>query len=215
MGNFFQASLSHQVVVCGKIFFSKSTLRWMKQCLFWRKSWNVTQICLRLLSVLRRWFCCFVDSFLLLLHCLWGFCVWTLFCYAVLSVCPFLFCNHIDKEKIAFCFALIVFLVHFCGSSSRCRGLVCGVWLRYFLVILTYLFKSHHYLTFTFETHSFTILISKYHYQYKIFVYFLVVDKLHCITTLLRFLWSMLFINFDKTMSKVEFVIDLNIWWIN
>ena len=27
----------------------------------------------------------------------------------------------------------------FCGSSSRCRGLVCSVWLRYFRIILTYL----------------------------------------------------------------------------
>ena len=26
----------------------------------------------------------------------------------------------------------------FCGSSSWCRGLVCSMWLRYFLIILTY-----------------------------------------------------------------------------
>ena len=27
-----------------------------------------------------------------------------------------------------------------CGSSSRCRGVVCGLWLLYFLIILTYYF---------------------------------------------------------------------------
>ena len=32
-----------------------------------------------------------------------------------------------------------------CGSSSRCRGLICSVWFWYFLVKLTYLFSpSHH-----------------------------------------------------------------------
>ena len=28
----------------------------------------------------------------------------------------------------------------FCGSSSQCRGLVCSMWLWYFLIILTYFF---------------------------------------------------------------------------
>ena len=32
----------------------------------------------------------------------------------------------------------------FCGSSSRCRGLVCGVWLWYFLVIRICFFGSLH-----------------------------------------------------------------------
>ena len=31
------------------------------------------------------------------------------------------------------------------GSSSRCHGVVCGLWLWYFLIILTYYFCAVHY----------------------------------------------------------------------
>ena len=39
------------------------------------------------------------------------------------------------------CLSYVLFLLIFCGSSSRCHGLVCSVWLWYFLVIFTYFFK--------------------------------------------------------------------------
>ena len=31
------------------------------------------------------------------------------------------------------------------SSSSRCHGVVCGLWLRYFLIILTYYFLRNHW----------------------------------------------------------------------
>ena len=49
-----------------------------------------------------------------------------------IALCPFWFCNHIDEEEKAGCFAIIVFRMSCCckcpvGSSSRYRGLVCSV----------------------------------------------------------------------------------------
>ena len=58
-----------------------------------------------------------------------------------IAMCPFLFCNHLDGEERAGCFTLVVFLVS-CSSSLRCRGLVCSVWLWYFLIILTFSYSS-------------------------------------------------------------------------
>ena len=37
-----------------------------------------------------------------------------------------------------YCLTDVLLLQMFCGSSSWCRGLVCGMWLWYFLIILTY-----------------------------------------------------------------------------
>ena len=39
------------------------------------------------------------------------------------------------------CHLDVLWQLELCGSSSRCRGLVCSVWLWYFLIILTYLFQ--------------------------------------------------------------------------
>ena len=33
------------------------------------------------------------------------------------------------------------FLSELSGSSSRCHGVVCGLWFLYFLIILTYYFR--------------------------------------------------------------------------
>ena len=48
-----------------------------------------------------------------------------------LLLCLFQFCNHLDEEERAGCFAFLSFgclvTVNVCGSSSRCRGLVCSV----------------------------------------------------------------------------------------
>ena len=52
------------------------------------------------------------------------------------------------------------------GSSSRCHGVVCGLWLWYFLIILTYYFSSllyeySHFLTTLFDnTHIFAQIFS-------------------------------------------------------
>ena len=58
-----------------------------------------------------------------------------LFWYAVLNKCPFYFCKHLDEEDRAACFTykctLIVWLLVFCVSSSRCHGMVYSVdWSR-------------------------------------------------------------------------------------
>ena len=37
-----------------------------------------------------------------------------------------------------FCLTDVFLLLMFCGSSSRCHGLVCCMWMWYFLTILTY-----------------------------------------------------------------------------
>ena len=43
------------------------------------------------------------------------------------------------RESWLLCFYCLVLLLWvFCGSSSQCPGLVCSVWLWYFLIILTF-----------------------------------------------------------------------------
>ena len=66
-----------------------------------------------------------------------------------ITLCPFWFCNHLEEEERTGCFVVVVFcltdvllLYMFCDSSSWCRGLICGVWLLYFLIILTYFFSK-------------------------------------------------------------------------
>ena len=56
-----------------------------------------------------------------------GLCVWSLFCYALLSVLSIS-----DEEERTGSFTLIVFIMlcdceRNCGSSSRCHVLVCSV----------------------------------------------------------------------------------------
>ena len=67
---------------------------------------------------------------LLLIYFYGGFVM--VFVSVFIALCPFWFCNHIDEEEKAGCFAIIVFRMScYCkrpvGSSSRCRGLVCSV----------------------------------------------------------------------------------------
>ena len=81
---------------------------------------------IRLLPVLKRWFCC-VDSLLIITPIL-GFYNCSIFCYAVLCVhCSFAI---ILKGKRG----LVVLL----SFASRCHGFVCSLWFWYFLIILTY-----------------------------------------------------------------------------
>ena len=46
------------------------------------------------------------------------------------------FCNHLDGEEIASCFALFVSLVFHACFVAQCHGVVCSLWLWYFLIIL-------------------------------------------------------------------------------
>ena len=41
------------------------------------------------------------------------------------------------------CLSDVLWLLVLCGSSSRCRGWVCSVWLWYFLIILIYFLVIH------------------------------------------------------------------------
>ena len=50
-----------------------------------------------------------------------GFCNCSFFLLCV-TLCPFLFCNHLDREERAGCFALFVFLV----SRDFCMALLHG-----------------------------------------------------------------------------------------
>ena len=43
-----------------------------------------------------------------------------------------------------YCLLDVMLLLLFCGSSSLCRELVCGVSLWHFLVIFTFYFNSHY-----------------------------------------------------------------------
>ena len=61
-----------------------------------------------------------------------GFCNCFMFCLCV-TLCPFQFCNHLDGEKRAGCFAKFVFLV-----SHDCCVALPDHTMWYFLIILTY-----------------------------------------------------------------------------
>ena len=73
-------------------------------------------------------------------RCLWGFCVWSLFCYLLRGV---LSCNLLDGEWRAGCFTLVFFYMScdcMCSVAVR-RGTsgwsaICG---GSFLIILTYI----------------------------------------------------------------------------
>ena len=83
----------------------------------------------RLLSVLRRWFCCcwFVDD-----------CYDSVIVLYFVTLCPFLFCDHLDGEEswllCLVCLPGVSWLL--CGYSSQCHGFVCSLWLWYSLTIL-------------------------------------------------------------------------------
>ena len=111
---------------------------------------------LMLQSILRRWFCCWWFIVYCCSRCLYGFGVWPLFCHAVLSghsrFVTILMGNrelggesrHLDWVERAGCFTYclpnVLWLLVFCDSSMRCFGLVCNLWLYYFLVIPIYSF---------------------------------------------------------------------------
>ena len=69
-------------------------------------------------------------------------------CFAVQWFVSSLVCHHLDPEERPGCFTLFDFLVRvlwlllFCGSSSWCHGLVCSVWMWYFLIIFTYFYEK-------------------------------------------------------------------------
>ena len=89
---------------------------------------------LRMLSVLRRWFCCWSVFFVCASHWLWG-----LFCCALLCVhSSFAIILKMKRELVALLLLSYGCLVTVNDSSSRCGRLVCGVWLWYFLIIHTY-----------------------------------------------------------------------------
>ena len=58
------------------------------------------------------------------------------------TFCTSSFCNHLGREKRNGCFALTVFLKSCASHSSVALPHVCGVWLWYFLIILTCDFHS-------------------------------------------------------------------------
>ena len=83
--------------------------------------------------VVFRWF------ILCTFHCWWWFIVW----YALLCVFSrFAIFWTRNRELIALlcfnCVPYVLFLLIFCGSSTRCHGLVYVVWLWYSMIILTY-----------------------------------------------------------------------------
>ena len=85
---------------------------------------------LRLISVLRWWFCRCWFIVYCWYHCLWGLCVWFLYCYAVRSVISsfaIILMGKTELIALLFCLSEILRLLLFCGSSSWYRGLVCIV----------------------------------------------------------------------------------------
>ena len=100
----------------------------------WSPQW------LRLLSVLRRWFCC-CWPFCLLLLPLWESV--TVLCFVVRYFKSILVLQSSwwGRESWLLCLISLPGVSWWLsGSSSRCRGAVCGLWLWYFLIILTYYF---------------------------------------------------------------------------
>ena len=81
-----------------------------------------------------------VVLLLLLIHCillltsLVGFLVLSFICYTMFSVLASFAIILVEKRDLT---AILKFLV-FYGSQSRYRGLICSVWLWYYLIILTY-----------------------------------------------------------------------------
>ena len=76
-------------------------------------------------------------------YCLWRFCVWSFFRYAVLCALSSFESSGRGRESwLAWlnCLPTVLWLLMFYGSSSRCWDLFYGVWLRYFLISLTRFF---------------------------------------------------------------------------
>ena len=93
---------------------------------------------LRLLSVLRRWFCCLLTFCLLLLPLLESVIV---LCFVVRYFMSILVLQSSwwGRESWLLCLICLPGVSWWLGSSSsRCHGVVCSLWLWYFLIILTY-----------------------------------------------------------------------------
>ena len=60
---------------------------------------------------------------------MWGFCVWSLFCYEVLCVLSSFAIILMEKRELVAWLGLpgVLSPLVFCGTCSPCRGLVCGV----------------------------------------------------------------------------------------
>ena len=78
-----------------------------KMCSWWKLRGNFLATSPKGLTVLRRWFCCCWFIVVYTIHWLWGFCVGL--CKGMHCLCAFYFCNHLDEEERAPCFAFIVF----------------------------------------------------------------------------------------------------------
>ena len=96
---------------------------------------------LRLLSVLRRWFCC-----------CWLF----VYCWESVIVLCFVVCYYISilvlqsswwgRDSWLLCLICLPGVSWWLsGSSSLCHRVVCGLWVWYFLIILTYYFLLSSY----------------------------------------------------------------------
>ena len=94
---------------------------------------------LRLLSGLRQrfYYCWYIV--LCTSHCLWGFCVGL--CFGMYYFMFFLLLQSWrERESCLLCFYClsdVLLLLMFCGSSSRCRGLVCsvGLWFSWLFLL--------------------------------------------------------------------------------
>ena len=89
-------------------------------------------------AVLRRWFCCCWSIVWYTSHCLWEFCV--CLCFVMHYVVYILVLQLSWRGRISwllcyYCLINVLLLLMCCGSSSWCRGLVCSMWLWYFLFI--------------------------------------------------------------------------------
>ena len=84
-------------------------------------------------SVVVDFFCCYS-------HC--GS-LWLFYVLLYVTLCPFWCCSRRGEEGGGWLLCLICLPCvsgWLGGSSSRCRGVVCVLWLWYFLIILTYYF---------------------------------------------------------------------------
>ena len=91
---------------------------------------------LRLLSVLRQWFCWWWSIVKCASHCLWEFCV--CLCFVMYYFVSVLVMQSFErgKKRLLLCYNCltdVLFLYMSCGFS---------LWLWYFLIILTYVFVS-------------------------------------------------------------------------
>ena len=83
----------------------------------------------RLLSILRQWFCCCVDSWFIVAPFVVVLCLF----HVLLgnNLCPLSFCSNLSGDERAGCLTLFIFMVSydllFCGSSLLYRRLVCSV----------------------------------------------------------------------------------------